>query len=147
MDKLENNVNLLFLIIFCVLIINSCHEKHSDQNKNLSQKLEEINYDSIYLQKKKSLSVEKTLNDAIKENKTFENNILPDEITAIKVVEPILFRIYGKENILKQRPYEIIKQNDYYIINGTMKKPAPGGVFVIIINSKNAKIIELIHGE
>jgi hypothetical protein len=33
--------------------------------------------------------------------------IIKDSLTAINVAEPILFGIYGKDNIVKQRPYEI----------------------------------------
>ena len=36
------------------------------------------------------------------DNKTV---IIKDSLTAINIAEPILFSIYGKDNIIKQRPY------------------------------------------
>ena len=40
-----------------------------------------------------------------------------DEVSAISVAEPILFSSYGKENILKQRPYKIGKVQNYWTLS------------------------------
>lgn len=70
-----------------------------------------------------------------------------DEVSAISVAEPILFSSYGKENILKQRPYKIGKVQNYWVIYGSHPKPHIGGVFEIIINSKTGRIVKVTHGE
>lgn len=70
-----------------------------------------------------------------------------DEVSAISVAEPILFSSYGKENILKQRPYRIGKVQNYWVIYGSHPKPQIGGVFEIIINSKTGRIVKVTHGE
>jgi len=70
-----------------------------------------------------------------------------DEVSAISVAEPILFSSYGKENILKQRPYKIGKVQNYWVIYGSHPKPQIGGVFEIIINSKTGRIVKVTHGE
>ena len=70
-----------------------------------------------------------------------------DEVSAISVAEPILFSSYGKENILKQRPYKIGKVQNYWVIYGTFNSLGFGGVFEIIIDSKNGKIVRLTHGK
>jgi len=70
-----------------------------------------------------------------------------DEVSAISVAEPILFSSYGKENILKQRPYKIGKVQNYWVIYGDLPKPQIGGVFEIIINSKTGRIVKVTHGE
>ncbi|WP_312082864.1 NTF2 fold immunity protein [Epilithonimonas hominis] len=70
-----------------------------------------------------------------------------DAKSAVNIAEKILFQVYGKDHIKKQRPYNLVFQNDYWILNGTRPEPIIGGVFLIIMNSKNGKIVELIHGK
>jgi len=76
-----------------------------------------------------------------------ERIIIKDSLTAINVVEPILFSIYGKENIIEQRPSKTSFVDNYWVINGTMKEVHPGGTFLIIIDSRNCEIIKIIHGK
>jgi len=73
--------------------------------------------------------------------------IIKDETTAITIAEQILFSIYGKENIIKQRPYEIFSIDTYWVILGTLPKDDAGGTFLIIIDSRNSKIIKITHGK
>ena len=73
--------------------------------------------------------------------------IIKDSVTAISVAEPILFSIYGKDNIIKQRPYETYLIDKYWIISGTLPKDYLGGTFLIIIDSRDSKIIKIIHGK
>jgi len=68
-------------------------------------------------------------------------------LTAISVAEPILFSIYGKDNITKQRPYEIYFIDNYWVIAGTLPKGYLGGTFLIIIDSKDSEIIRITHGK
>ncbi|MFL9845040.1 NTF2 fold immunity protein [Flavobacterium rhizosphaerae] len=69
--------------------------------------------------------------------------ILPDSITAINIAEPILFRLYGRDNILKQKPYENYLINNYWIIMGTMPKDKMGGVFLIIIDARDCRVLRI----
>lgn len=85
-------------------------------------------------------------------NTLIKNAVLPDKViqdsqTAVDVAENILFNIYGKENIIQQRPYNLNFIDGYYIIEGTLPKNTLGGTFLIIINSKDGKIIKLTHGK
>ena len=73
--------------------------------------------------------------------------IIKDKETAIHVVEPILFFIYSKENIIKQRPYETWLIDKYWVISGTLAEGYLGGTFLIIMDATNAKIIRLTHGK
>ena len=88
------------------------------------------------------------LNDKGQHNVT-DNKIviIKDSLTAINVAEPILFSIYGKDNITKQRPYEIYFIDNYWVIMGTLPKNYLGGTFLIIIDSKDSKIIRITHGK
>lgn len=73
--------------------------------------------------------------------------IIKDSLTAINIAEPILFSIYGKDNITNQRPYEIYFVDNYWVIGGTLPKEYLGGTFLIIIDSRNCKIIKIAHGK
>jgi hypothetical protein len=78
------------------------------------------------------------------DNKTL---IIKDSNTAISIAEPILFNIYGKENIILQKPYEIYQIKNHWVIYGTLPKGYFGGTFMIIIDARNSKIIKITHGK
>ena len=73
--------------------------------------------------------------------------IVKDSVTAISVAEPILFSIYGKDRITKQRPYETFFIDKYWVISGTLPKEYKGGTFLIIIDSRDNKIVKITHGK
>jgi hypothetical protein len=77
----------------------------------------------------------------------YNSIIISDSITAISIAEPILFSIYGKENITKQRPYEIYLIDNYWVISGTLPEERLGGCFLIIINAFDSKIIKITHAK
>jgi hypothetical protein len=71
--------------------------------------------------------------------------LIKDKETAITIAELYLFKIYSKNQILNEKPYEAYLINGYWVINGTIPKGWHGGGFVIIINSLNGKVIKLTH--
>jgi hypothetical protein len=73
--------------------------------------------------------------------------IIKNKETAIKVVEPILFGIYGEDNITRERPYESYLIDNYWIISGTLPEGYDGGTFLIIVDATNSKVIRLTHGK
>ena len=73
--------------------------------------------------------------------------IIKDSLTAVNVAEPILFSIYGLDNIKSQRPYEIYFIDNYWVISGTLPKDYVGGTFLIIIDGRDSKIIKITHGK
>jgi NTF2 fold immunity protein len=89
--------------------------------------------------------VTNALNDS--NYKPFYDTLIKDRRTAIAVVEPILFGIYGKKIIIRERPYKCYLVDGYWCISGTLRKNYDGGVFEIIISSKNGEVIKLIHGK
>ncbi|MCD0479660.1 YbbC/YhhH family protein [Chryseobacterium sp. LC2016-29] len=90
---------------------------------------------------------ESELKNALINNEILPDKVIPDSQTAVDVAENFLVNIYGKENIIQQRPYNLNLIDDYYIIEGTLPKNTLGGTFLIIINSKDGKIIKLTHGK
>ncbi|MGK0236185.1 MAG: hypothetical protein ACI9EK_002733 [Psychroserpens sp.] len=81
------------------------------------------------------------------EKQILVEQVIADKETAITIAETILFKIYGKNNIISQRPYEINKFDEYWVLNGTLPKNMKGGTFLIILNSTNGQIIKLTHGK
>ena len=84
--------------------------------------------------------LEKTLNPK-NEHNVIDNKslIITNKETAVKIAETILFEIYGKKNIENQKPYEIYKFENFYVILGTLPKNSVGGTFIIIIDGTNSK--------
>lgn len=88
----------------------------------------------------------KEITEALKRNrKPFYDTLITDKETAIAMVEPLLFKIYGKEEIESERPYEIYLIDGYWYISGTLPTGYLGGTFIIILNSINGEVIRLIH--
>lgn len=73
--------------------------------------------------------------------------ILKKEATAVETAEKILFDIYGKDNIVKQRPYEVYFIDKYWIIMGTLPKGYDGGTFEIVIDARTEKALSIAHGK
>jgi hypothetical protein len=73
--------------------------------------------------------------------------IISDSVTAISVAEPILFKIYGKDNITRQRPYETYLVNNHWIIWGTLPENYKGGTFLIIMDARDSRILRITHGK
>jgi hypothetical protein len=88
------------------------------------------------------------LSDTTKHNVIKSNSIIiNDSITATTVAESILFGIYGKANITKQKPYEIYHIKHFWLLTGTLPKGSVGGTFLIIMDDRNSQIIKLTHGK
>jgi hypothetical protein len=74
-------------------------------------------------------------------------SIIKDSSTAVAAAEPILFDLYGKENIIRQRPYEIYHINNHWVISGTLPEGMLGGTFLIITDDRNAAVLKIMHGK
>jgi NTF2 fold immunity protein len=74
-----------------------------------------------------------------------KGGLVPDKETAIKIAEVVLFRLYGEEDIISQRPYKVEQRNDIWWINGTLKKNQLGSVFGIAISRQTGAILHLEH--
>ncbi|WP_157593106.1 YbbC/YhhH family protein [Rufibacter tibetensis] len=121
------------LIFFCCFIL-SCSFAHDGEKRTI-----------LGLEFSK-----KELDEALKntdKKQIFVDKVIKDKSTAIGVAEAMLFSIYGKENIVKQRPYEYYLIDGYWVINGTLPQGWVGGTFLIIINSTDGKVIKLTHGK
>ena len=106
-------------------------------------------------EKRMSLTKENAANElklalSTKQQHNVINNktvLLKTEKDAIEIAETILFSIYGKENIIEQKPYDVYLIDDYWILSGILKEGFIGGTFLIIINSRNAEVLKITHGK
>lgn len=93
--------------------------------------------------------IEESLNDKNVHNvivKKTNKSLLKKE-TVINIAEAVLIQIYGKENILKQRPYKTYRINNFWLIEGTLKENFKGGVFQIIIDDRTGEIKRITHSK
>jgi len=72
---------------------------------------------------------------------------IKDKQAAVAVAEAILFKVYGEENIRRQKPYGVYKTDHYWVITGTLPEGTSGGVFEIALDANDARVIGLTHGK
>lgn len=68
---------------------------------------------------------------------------MPDKETAIKIAEVILFRLYGEEDIIAERPYKVKEEDDIWWISGTLKENEFGSAFSIAISKQTGAVFAL----
>ena len=73
------------------------------------------------------------------------DTLIKSTSTAIAIAEPLLFDIFGKKQILEERPYEVYLIDGYWYLSGTIPKDSKGGAFEMIFSAKDGKIIRLTH--
>ncbi len=72
--------------------------------------------------------------------------LIKDKQGLISYAEPILFKTYGKEEIISEKPYIISFKNGIWIMDGTLPSPFTiGGTFHIEIKAKDGKVVKLVH--
>lgn len=76
-----------------------------------------------------------------------DEGFVPDQATAAILAETILIPIYGEQNIDRQKPFKVILKNNVWVITGTLPEGLMGGVAIIEISKKNAKVIRVSHGK
>lgn len=128
------NIKVIYFLILFSFSLTSFAQKEDDK----------IILGEFYAEQElKSALSDKSQHNLI-DNKT---SIIKDSLTIINIVESILFSIYGEDNIINQRPYEIYKIDSYWILTGTLSNGKVGGTFLIIIDSRDCKIIRITHGK
>jgi hypothetical protein len=81
---------------------------------------------------------------------------VPDSKTAIKIAEAVLLPVYGKKKIEAELPLTAKLQDGVWTVGGTLRcsdgkggmtTSCFGGVAVVKISKKDAKILYMIHGK
>jgi hypothetical protein len=128
------NVRMLFFFVLLIFILSAC-----EQTKSKPTIL-----GKSYAQQELKLAFTNKEQQNVIDNKSV---IIKESVTAILVAEPILFGLYGKDNIVNQRPYEIYLTDNYWVISVTLSKYQLGGTFLIIINAKDSRVVKITHGK
>ena len=74
-----------------------------------------------------------------------KDGLVPTMGMATEIAEIILKKLYGNEEIEKQKPFSINIENDIWIIEGSLEKGSEGGVAYIEISKKNGKVLKVTH--
>lgn len=74
-----------------------------------------------------------------------KDGLVPDKETAIKIAEVILFRLYGEEDIIAERPYKVKQEDDIWWISGTLRENEFGSAFNIAVSKQTDAILHLEH--
>ena len=137
------------LSTFIILLLTvSCNHKATTNQNEKNQQTNEFILDTTDKQfagkdfAKKEL--DRFLNDSTS-NLLRGHILIQDRQQLISIAEPILFRIYGKEKILNERPYEIYLFEDCWVMMGTLKKESKGGNFSFAINRITGEVKGICH--
>jgi len=75
-----------------------------------------------------------------------KNGFVPDKETAIKIALAVWLPIYGNV-IYREKPYTAELKGEVWVVEGSLKKGEVGGVALIVIQKKDGKILNVIHGK
>jgi len=70
--------------------------------------------------------------------------LITNQQDLISITEPILFRIFGKQSIMKDRPYQIALIGNFWIMTGTVHTDK-GGSFCIAIDRNTCEVKGITH--
>jgi|SRR6185436_8654761 len=143
--------NFKILIVVTGLIILASGLSAQTQEEKIEENKYDDYFPTLLAPGDDSLSnLRKLIFDAIhnsSEKQVLVDTIIKDKETAINVSEAILFKIYGKNNIIKQKPYQVFFVDGYWVLSGTLPEKMLGGTFLIVLNAKNGQVIKLTHGK
>ncbi len=72
--------------------------------------------------------------------------IIVDDTTAVEYAKLVLFSIYGKACIEKERPYSVkLLNGNIWCITGSLPANTEGGVFSILINKRDGQVLKISH--
>ncbi len=94
-----------------------------------------------------SLAIAIAIDRTNRHNVIPKNGYVPNSETAIAIAEAVLFPVYGRENIIKQKPYEVLLFDDYWVVEGTLKPNYIGGTFLVHISMPSGAILLMTHSK
>jgi hypothetical protein len=80
------------------------------------------------------------------------DGIVPDKATAIRIAEGVLIPVYGEKQVKSERPYVAALSNEVWTVTGSLPKrrffffEAIGGVAIVELSKKDARILRVTHG-
>lgn len=75
-----------------------------------------------------------------------KEGFVPDEKTAVRVAEAILFGIYGDDKIAAERPFTANLKDGVWTVEGHLSEGTDGGVARIKMSKRTAEVLFVEHG-
>jgi hypothetical protein len=117
---MNNNLKICFIIL---LFFSACNSGSNEKNNKKFVK------EKIVMQRENLI----------------KNDLVPDEITAIKIAEAIWLPIYG-DRIYDKKPFVAkLTSSNIWIVEGSLDPSSLGGVPYIEIQKKDCKILKVTH--
>lgn len=76
-----------------------------------------------------------------------KDGYVPNETTAIAIAEAVLKPIYGVTQVESERPYHAKLISGTWWVGGTLPAGRVGGVAVVRISKKDARVLSVSHGQ
>lgn len=73
--------------------------------------------------------------------------LLETDSIALIISEIIVSHKYGRDKVLNQKPFIIQSLQDTWIVKGSLSLGVLGGVFLIEIQKKDCRVLQIIHGK
>ncbi|HJT43499.1 MAG TPA: NTF2 fold immunity protein [Rhizomicrobium sp.] len=76
--------------------------------------------------------------------------LVPDAKTAISIARAVLTPIYGPQVIQAEEPLIAVRQDDVWVVRGTLNCPHEkclGGTAELKLSAKDGRILHVIHGK
>lgn len=109
---------------------------------------QEFKESTVTSQQQARLELVKALQDSTAHNVIRADFVLfKNKEMVISYAELILFDMYGKENIERQKPYSIDYVDDHWIVRGNLPMNMRGGTFLIILEAHTGRILKITHGK
>jgi hypothetical protein len=75
-----------------------------------------------------------------------KDGFVPNAETAVKIAEAVLIPVYGEKQILAERPFNVVRKGDVWIVSGTLPcEPCAGGTAEVTISKSSGQILRMIH--
>ena len=138
-------------LLLCLLVLGACNSSSDTNQSGRLADNSKVSFDSLPLPHDHDtlgkVFASQQLHELLEgKGQPFTwDTLIKNSSTAIAMVEPLLFDIFGKDQILSERPYEVYLIDSFWYLSGTIPKGWKGGGFEIILSAKDGKIIRLTH--
>jgi len=133
--------NLQITILTLIILINVGCDYKKGRNSKDNQTTDSLVSDTIYW-------ISDDYVDDTPDVKKFKSDLSENSIKTQKalilLVEPILFKTFGRDHIIKERPYHIGLKGDIWVMKGTCRWER-GGAFIIRVDRRTGKVVDIMH--
>jgi hypothetical protein len=115
---------VLAVLIVCMMVVTTCQNPHKSKNITSRELVSNTNI-------KKDIS---------------QDDLVPDEKTAIAIAEAVLIPIYGKEQIEAEKPFHAKLNDNIWTVEGSLPEGWTGGVAMVQLSKRDARVSKIEHG-